>query len=217
MIAELRGIFGMGGCGRGVMPLASSQLSASGGEFELVFVDDHPRSSTCNGHDVLTFEEFLDRPAINKRIAIAVADGSGRRIVANRCRDAGIGYFDVVADTHVRMDDVQIGEGCLISPYTVFTSNIQIGRHFHANLYSYVEHDCVVGDFVTFAPGVKCNGNIIIEDDVYVGAGAVIRQGTHDKPLRIGKGAVIGMGAVVTKDVAPGVTVAGNPARPLVR
>lgn len=41
------------------------------------------------------------------------------------------------------------------------------GRHFHANLYSYVEHDCVIGDFVTFAPGVKCNGNVVVEDYAY--------------------------------------------------
>ena len=70
---------------------------------------------------------------------------------------------------------------------------------------------------MTLAPRVCINGNTVIEDDVYVGTGAILRQGTPDKPLRIGKGAVIGMGAVVTKDVAPGETVVGNPARPLDR
>lgn len=64
----------------------------------------------------------------------------------------------------VCMDDVTLGEGAVFSPFVTLTSNIRIGRHFHANLYSYVEHDCVVGDFVTFAPGVHCNGNVVIED-----------------------------------------------------
>ncbi len=41
----------------------------------------------------------------------------------------------------------------------------------------------------------------ILNDHAYIGTGAVIKQGTPDKPLMIGKGAVVGMGAVVTKSV----------------
>lgn len=97
------------------------------------------------------------------------------------------------------------------------TSNIKIGRYFHTNIYSYVEHDCQIGDYVTFAPSVKCNGNVVIENNAYIGTGAIIRQGKPGKPLVIGKHAIVGMGAVVTKDVPAGVTVVGNPARPLVK
>lgn len=50
----------------------------------------------------------------------------------------------------------------------------------------------------------------IIEDAVDIGANAVVIG-----PVRIGRGAVVGAGAVVVKDVAPGTTVVGNPARPL--
>ena len=72
-----------------------------------------------------------------------------------------------------------------------------------------------MGDFVTFAPGVHCNGNVVVEDHAYIGTGAILKQGQPGQPLVIGKGAVVGMGAVVTKSVAPGATVVGNPARPL--
>jgi acetyltransferase-like isoleucine patch superfamily enzyme len=47
----------------------------------------------------------------------------------------------------------------------------------------------------------------------YIGAGAIIRNGSAQKPLMIGAGAVIGMGAVVLQDVLPFTTVVGNPAR----
>ena len=93
------------------------------------------------------------------------------------------------------------------------TSNIEIGVCFQANIYSYVGHDCRVGDYVTLAPCVKCNGNVVIEDHVYIGAGALIKPGTRDNPTVIGRGAKIGMGAVVIQNVAPGAQVFGNPAR----
>lgn len=51
-------------------------------------------------------------------------------------------------------------------------------------------------------------GNVVIEDDVFIGMGAIICNS-----VRIGKGAVIGAGAVVTKDVPPYQVWAGNPAR----
>ena len=133
--------------------------------------------------------------------------------MALQCAAEGMHFFDVRAASVVQMDDVQLGEGAVLSPFVTLTSNIRIGKHFHANLYSYVEHDCVIGDFVTFAPGVKCNGNVVIEDHAYIGAGTVIKQGKPGQPLVIGRGAVVGMGAVVTKSVQPGLTVVGNPAR----
>ena len=102
-----------------------------------------------------------------------------------------------------------------MSPFTIVSPNASIGRYFHCNYHSYVAHDCVIGDFVTFAPAVRCNGGVVIEDHAYIGTGAVIKQATPGRPVVIGRGAIVGMGAVVTKSVPAGVTVVGNPARPL--
>lgn len=126
-----------------------------------------------------------------------------------------ITHLDISASNVIKLDNIELGEGSLLSPFVCLTSNIKIGKFFHANLYSYVGHDCIIGDYVTFAPAVKCNGNVHIEDHAYIGTGAIIKQGTPNKPLVIGKGAVVGMGAVVTKSVPAGVTVVGNPAKPL--
>lgn len=211
-------VFGVGGFGRGIMPLVRQQLAHfQPDSFELVFVDDHAKVNLCNGSRVMTYEHWLRLPATRRAVALAVADSQDREKLADRCQRDSVGFFEVRAGNIVQLDEVSVGEGAILCPFVTLTSNIRIGKHFHANLYSYVEHDCVIGDFVTFAPGVKCNGNIVIEDHAYIGAGAVIKQGSSGMPLVIGRGSVIGMGAVVTKSVPPGTTVIGNPARALVR
>lgn len=210
-------IFGASGFGREVMPLARAQCMASAHQHELVFVDDQPAVSQVNGHAVLTYAQWIALPATGRFINVAIASSAVRQSLVERCTADRVQFFEVRAPNVVQLDDVVLGEGAILSPFVMLTSNIRIGRHFHANIYSYVAHDCVIGDYVTFAPGVKCNGNVVIEDHAYIGTGAIIKQGKPGQPLVIGRGAVVGMGAVVTKSVLPGVTVVGNPARPLAK
>ena len=213
-LKRLYAIYGASGFGRGVMPLAREQLIAENIQnYELVFIDDAECQSIVNGHKVYSFEAFLELDAADKYVAIAIANNRMREKLVQKINLYNLKHWSVIAPTLISMDEVQIGEGAILCNYVHFTSNIKVGKFFHANYFSYVAHDCIIGDYVTFAPGVKCNGNIHIEDHAYIGTGAVIKQGSPDKPLIIGKGAIIGMGAVVTKSVPAGVTVVGNPAR----
>lgn len=213
-MTELYAIYGASGCGRSLMPVARAQLKRAGIKAEIVFIDDGlSAEAIINSHRVMNYEAFKKITATKKYVLIAIANSQVREKIALRLEQDSIALWTVQADNVVLMDNIELAAGAALSPFVSITSNIKIGKCFHANLYSYVEHDCVIGDYVTFAPGVKCNGNIHIEDHAYIGTGAVIKQGTPDKPLVIGKGAVVGMGAVVTKSVPPGVTVIGNPAR----
>lgn len=215
MCQALYAVYGASGFGREVMPLARAQLLAVGvPDDRLVFVDDAAdEGQTANGQRVMRYESFLAEPAEARFAALAISNNLVREKLADRLRDDGVLPWSVAAVNVVVLDDVEVGEGALLCPFVTLTSNIRIGRQFHANIYGYVAHDCVVGDFVTFAPGVKCNGNIVIEDHAYIGTGAVIKQGKPGEPLVIGRGAVVGMGAVVTRSVPAGATVVGNPAR----
>ncbi len=198
------------------MPLVRAQFTELNKE-NFVFIDDGQANTDLNGYQVLSYTDFINNSKTDKRVTIAIANSQVREKLVARLDQDGVQHLEIQAANTVILDEVEIGEGSLLCPFTCLTSNIKIGKFFHANIYSYVAHDCIIGDYVTFAPSVKCNGNIHIEDHAYIGTGAVIRQGTPDKPLVIGKGAIVGMGAVVTKSVLPGVTVVGNPARPLAK
>ena len=208
------GVYGASGFGKEVMPLVRQQYPTLL-QAQFVFIDDGQAGTTLNGYPVLSYADFVSHSAQHKAVTIAIANSRVREKLVIRLDQDGIQHLAVQAANTVVLDEVEIGEGSLLCPFSCLTSNIKIGKFFHANIYSYVAHDCIIGDYVTFAPGVKCNGNIHIEDHAYIGTGAVIKQGTPDKPLVIGKGAIVGMGAVVTKSVPAGVTVVGNPAKTL--
>lgn len=211
-------IYGASGCGRSLMPVAREQLQRESISAELYFIDDSLKQpARINGHVALNYQDFAALAASNKFVLIAIANSKVREQLANTLQADGINLWSVQANSTLLMDEIDIAEGAALSPFVTITSNIKIGKCFHANLYSYVEHDCIIGDFVTFAPSVKCNGNVHIEDHAYIGTGAIIKQGTPDQPLVIGKGAVVGMGAVVTKSVPAGAVVVGNPARVMVK
>lgn len=211
-MTTLIGVYGASGFGKEVMPLVRQQFPILGKD-DFIFIDDGRAGTHLNGYSVLSYTDFIKQPVSNKLVTIAIANSSVREKLVTQLNQDNIQHLSIQASNTVVLDEVEIGEGSLLCPFTCLTSNIKIGKFFHANIYSYVAHDCVIGDYVTFAPGVKCNGNIHIEDHAYIGTGAIIKQGTPDKPLVIGKGAVIGMGAVVTKSIPSGVTVVGNPAR----
>lgn len=210
---RLIGVFGASGFGREVMPLVKGQYPNE----RLVFVDDNPPTEELNGYQVMSFAEFLDENVTEKYISVGIADSKIREKLTQKCEEANITIISLRAPNVVVMDEVVIGPGTILCPFSTITSNVRIGQSFHSNIYSYVAHDCIIGDFVTFAPRVHCNGNVHIEDHAYIGTGAIIKQGTPDKPLVIGKGAVVGMGAVVTKSVPPGTVVVGNPAKPFIK
>lgn len=135
-----------------------------------------------------------------------------------------------------------VGDGTRIWQFAVVLAGAKIGKDCNICAQTFIENDVVIGDCTTIKCGVQLwdgmrVGNnvfigsnatftndmhpkslrgtsrnweccpVIIEDDVSVGANATILPG-----VRLGRGCVIGAGAVVTKDVLPGMTVVGNPA-----
>ena len=207
---RLLGVFGSSGFAREVMPLVRAQASSG----DLVVFVDREAGPAVNGHEVIDEAAFFAWEG-ERLYTVAIADGTTRRKLDDLAHEKGALPMEVRAQSAEVLDAVDLGPGAVLCGHTSITSNVRIGKGFHLNLNSYVAHNCIIGDYVTFAPFVACNGNTVIGDGAYIGTGAVMRQGRPDKPLTIGAGALIGMGAVVTKDVAPGMTVVGNPARPL--
>lgn len=211
-------IVGAGGFGREVLAMLREQLARDPARASsaICFVDDAKAGQHIHGVEVRSVAAFGALEGA-RAFVVAIANSEAREREALRLAALGAAPFTVLSGSALLFDSATLGEGAVVAPFAFVSADARIGRQFHLNYHSYVAHDCLIGDFVTFAPGVKCNGGVVIEDHAYIGSGAVIKQSQPGRPIVIGRGAVVGMGAVVTKSVPPGVTVVGNPARPLVR
>jgi acetyltransferase-like isoleucine patch superfamily enzyme len=134
----------------------------------------------------------------------------------------------------------QIGEGTRVWQYVVILSGAVIGRDGNICSHCFIENQVVVGDRVTVKCGVQLWDGVTLEDDVFVGPNATFTNDREPRSrnagatllptlvkkgasiganatilpgLTIGEGAMVGAGAVVTKDVPPRTLVVGNPAR----
>lgn len=109
---------------------------------------------------------------------------------------------------------IKIGQESLIGEYSIIRGQggVEIGdRVYTSPLTQIIAVNHVFEDpnrpFVE--QGITAQG-IVIEDDVWIGAGAIVTDG-----VRIGKGAVIAAGAVVVENVPPHTVVGGVPAKPI--
>lgn len=134
-------------------------------------------------------------------------------------KDAIFGEGTRVYD-QVNLYKCRIGKNCKIDSFVYIEEDVTIGDNCKIRPHVFIPTGVTIGNNVFIGPGViftndkhpKVHGEwklerTIVEDDVSIGAGAVILP-----DITIGKGAMIGAGAVVTKNVKPGEVVVGNPA-----
>jgi len=164
-----------------------------------------------------TPKEILGKPVlpysavdINKHIvSLAMGDSKIREKSISQL-PKGLEFITLIHPSAVISPWVEIGEGAVICAGTIITCDIKIGKHAQLNLNTTIGHDCVIGDFFTTAPNVNISGNCTFGNHVYFGTSSSIKQG-----ISIKENTVIGMGAIVTKDIEePGVYV-GIPAKKL--
>jgi len=156
-----------------------------------------------------------DLPALSRktgvwRVIIAIGDNWDRRAVYEEIRTRAP-HIKFVGTRHPFSElgkGVDIGTGTAVMPGAVINCHTRVGRFCIVNTAASVDHDCVLDEFVSIAPGATLGGNVRIGECTAVSLGARIAQ-----KVSIGRHVLIGAGAVVLDDLPDNVVAYGVPAK----
>lgn len=208
-------IIGAGEQGRVVLDIFRAR-----GKFDRIlgFVDDLAGKNSVN-------REIEDKPVLGNlgdletlvcKGAVYAHPASGDPARRRKARDAaltaGLKIISAVHPFSFVSGMARIGEGSCVCPGAVVCTGAILGSCVIVNTGATIDHDCRVGDFVHIAGGAHVSSKVTVEEDAFIGVGASVAQ-KPDKRIVIGRGAIVAPGAVVDKDVPPGMKVAGIPAR----
>jgi sugar O-acyltransferase (sialic acid O-acetyltransferase NeuD family) len=192
-------VVGAGGVGREALDVAlASGVSVDG------FVDDVLAGSAVRGLPVVGPDD-IETPAA---FVVGIADPAARARLAELFGARGRDALTLVHPRAVVGPETTIAAGSIVMAGAHVSSSCVLGAHVQVHYNATVGHDARLDACVSVYPGANVGGATHLQEAATIGSGAIVLQG-----LTIGRGAMVGAGAVVTRDVAPGATVKGVPAR----
>jgi sugar O-acyltransferase (sialic acid O-acetyltransferase NeuD family) len=202
-------IIGAGGVGREVS-LIIQQINELEQTWNLLgFIDDNTDNwgKVINGNSVIGGIDSLEFLSNDTYIVIAIANYEVKKNIVNKINNK----FKFATIVHPKVwihDYMTVGEGTIIYEGAILTANIEIGNHVIISPKCGVGHDSIIKDYVSLLWNVNVSGNDLIEEGVMMGSGSTVIQGE-----KIGKGSIIGAGAVVVNDIESFSTAVGVPAK----
>lgn len=187
-------------------------ISALGMRSQVRFVvpgETPAADATLEGRPVVgNLESSVDWSRSGPQFVVALGDNRARgeafaRVLALGCRPVAL-----VHPTATLLDGAEAGPGSQICAGAIMGLGVTTGMNVIVNTGATLDHDDVLADHASVAPGVHLAGRVTVGEGAQIGIGAVARQG-----ISIGAWALVAAGAVVVRDVPAGWRVAGVPAR----
>ena len=167
-------IVGSGGLGREIASLFLNQDLKEKFNF-LGFIDDYKdKGAIVNGQEVLGDIELLIKAKPCLHIILGFSHLQHRLELINKLQDQSFLFPTIIHPDAVLIDSthIKIGDGSIIFPYAILTTNITIGKNVIVHIGAKIHHDTVIHDNCIVMPNVAITGGATIGNNVFIGTGA---------------------------------------------
>ncbi len=206
-------VVGAGVQGRQVCSAVAAAARAAG-ETLLGFLDDDPgkQGRSVDGWPVLGPLDWARAHPGPLNVAVGMGQAGPKRRIVARLREMGghLRFPPVIHPFSCVGPGVELGEGVVVQAGAVLICDLAVGEFTIVGAGSVMGHDARVGAYNFLSPGLRVAGFGRIDDDCSTGLNTCILA-----EVTMGRGSISGAGAVIIRDVAPGDTVVGVPARPV--
>ncbi|HIZ87222.1 MAG TPA: acetyltransferase [Candidatus Coprenecus pullistercoris] len=201
-------IIGAGGMGRVMYDMARESLGY-GDEFVIKgYIDDNPDALAAFAGYPPVLSSVPDYRIEEEDVFICSIGGAGRRQCMESVLSRGGEFLTLIHRTARIGTGVVMGKGNMVGAFTTVAANAVIGDYNFIQSYTIIGHDVVIGDWNRIDSHVMCVGGIRIGSGAMIHTSAVLNH-----QVSVGDGAHVGACSFVLRDVEPGTTVMGNPAR----
>lgn len=201
------GIFCAGNLGKEIYDIAERINEQEICWSDIFFVDNFLKSDEFYGRKVFRLQDLMEK---KDEIEFVIANGepSIRKEIYDQLKQNDCAQINLIDPTAIISNTAILGEGIIVTPYTTISSNVCIKDNVLIQSYIRIGHDIQIGAHSVISANTAIGGKTTIGEAAFVGMGAVVKE-----ELCIGNEAVLGMGAVLYRNLEPGRTAIGNPAR----
>lgn len=164
-------------------------------------IDKNLLLSTINDYKIKEDDVFI----------CVIANTIYREKVVVALESKGAKFTNAIHKSVLTFNNVNIGKGIVLAPYTVVSNNTIIGNHVSVNLMCTIGHDVKIGDFCQLSSHCDLTGRSILGDHVVLGSRVTLILSTS-----VVSNTIIGAGSVVFRKIKNAGTYVGNPAKQIV-